>query len=85
MPTFLRPIIARLIASVVGAFASYLLVHYGVTLDADTQLGLEAVMLGFFGVIYSVIHRAINARINPGDAATQHMAVKERSEERAGT
>jgi hypothetical protein len=70
----LRPFASRIIASIVAAFASYLLVHFGVTLDAATQDGLRAVTLGLFGVVYSVVHKLLDKTANPSDAASSHIA-----------
>jgi hypothetical protein len=72
----LRPFASRIIASIVAAFASYLAVHYGLTLDADTQAGLQAVALGLFGVIYSILHRLMDKSANPSDSASAHLAVE---------
>jgi hypothetical protein len=70
----LRPFASRIIASIVAAFASYLAVHYGFTLSADTQAGLQAVGLGLFGVIYSVVHKLMDKSVNQSDAASSHIA-----------
>jgi hypothetical protein len=80
MPAFLRPILARLIASVIAAFAAWLNNKYGVTLDAETTSGLVAVMLGSFGIVYAVAHRVIDAKVNPTDAASPSVAKVEAAE-----
>jgi hypothetical protein len=80
MPAFLRPILARLIASVIAAFAAWLNNKYGVTLDAETTSGLVAVMLGSFGIVYALAHRLIDAKVNPTDAASPAVAKVEKAE-----
>jgi uncharacterized membrane protein len=72
----LRPFASRIIASIVAAFASYLLIHYGVTLDADTQVGLQSVAFAIFGVVYGVLHKLLDKNVNPSDSASAHLAVE---------
>jgi hypothetical protein len=70
MPTFLRPLLSRLVASIVGALVAWLTTKYGISLDEETIQGLIATMLGVFGVIYTIVHRLIDKKINPVDAAS---------------
>lgn len=76
---------ARLIAGWVAALAAWLLAHYGVTLDADTQAHfVEAtigMMLAVFGTVYPLLHKYINKHINPGDAATSRLIDVEKKED----
>jgi hypothetical protein len=69
MQTALRPIISRILASAIAALGVWLSTKYGITLDADTADGLLAVALFFFGLVYSIVHKVIDSKINPADAA----------------
>ena len=70
---FLRPILARLIASAVAGLAVYLAQRWNIILDADAQGHLIEsslwVVLTVFSVIYSMVHKGINWKINPLDGA----------------
>lgn len=81
----LRPILARLIGSLVAALATWLATRWGIQLDegARGQLtaGLLSVALGVFGVVYSLVHRAVSTRVNPADAATPALAEKGKQEQ----
>jgi uncharacterized membrane protein len=80
MIDFLRPFLSRIIAGWVAAFVAYLSTKFGVTLDAETQAGILAVLLGIFTTVYSIVHRVLDKKINPGDAASSHLAAKEQVE-----
>ena len=78
MIDFLRPIIGRIAGSVVGALAAWLVGKYGYTIDSGLQSqitdGLVAFMMLVFGVVYALVHKAVSAKVNPGDAATPKLA-----------
>jgi len=66
---FLRPILARIIAAFVGALASYLYAKYGFTLDNESQAAIVSTMFAIYGIIYAIVHKGVNSKINPVDAA----------------
>lgn len=76
--TFLRPFIARIIAGLIGTLAGWLSTRWNIVLDADTQAQLvTAVTVQFFvvfSVLYPAIHKWINSKINPEDAASKALA-----------
>lgn len=80
MLNLIRPVLARVVASLMAAFFAWLAVRWGVTIDADTQAEtIEAaigLMLAVFGVVYALVHKALNARFNPADTATPALANK---------
>jgi hypothetical protein len=75
---FLRPILGRLVGSVVGGAAAWAAGRWGTSIDPGTQQqisdGLVAIMLAVFGVVYSLTHKAVSSKINPGDTATPKLA-----------
>lgn len=79
IPDWLRPILSRVIASVVASALAWL-ARKGIDLglsDADTTRftdGVMYVVLSLWGVAYAVIHKAISVRINPTDAASPAIA-----------
>lgn len=84
MLNFLRPIVSRIIGSLVAAVALYLSSKLGIVLDDNAQeqiiAGGVAVALALFQIVYAIAHRVIDKRVNPGDAASSHLAVAEKSE-----
>lgn len=54
---FLRPVLGRIIASLVAALASYLYGKYGYTVDNETQAAIVATMFAIFGMVYAVVHK----------------------------
>jgi small basic protein len=76
----IRPFLSRIIAGWIAALIVFLNAKFGVTLDGDTQAAILTLGLGLFSTIYSIAHRLIDKKLNPGDAASSHLAVKELSE-----
>lgn len=81
MLNFLRPILSRLIGAWVGALAIWLSTRYGVVLDESQQAqiigGAVAVLYGIGQTMYAISHRLTDKRVNPGDAASSHLAAVE--------
>lgn len=71
-----RLFVARIIAGLIATFAGWLSTRWGIVLDADTQAQLvEAINVQFFvvfSVLYPMLHKWINSRINPRDTAETH-------------
>ena len=78
--TLLRPLLSRIFAAWIAALVVYLQIKFGITLDAETQTALLTVMLGSFATIYGIAHKILDRYLNPGDAASSHLAVKEKAE-----
>jgi len=74
MPAFLRPILARLIAAWVAALSGWLSATVGIDLAPDEQVAVINAGLGLALTVYALVHRAIDARINPRDAAAPSVA-----------
>lgn len=96
----LRPFLARIIASAVAGLAAWLAAHYTIELDTDAQQQVTegalvlalAIAQWLATTVYGVVHRALSKRLNPGDAASSHLAAVEQREtahlkaaERAGS
>ncbi len=75
---FIRPYVSRVIAAPIAALCAYLLLHWKVNIDTATQAQLAsavvAFVLPFFAAIYAVIHKIIDSRFNPTDAANKVVA-----------
>jgi hypothetical protein len=86
MPEFLRPILARLVGAAVAALCIWLARKFQVQIDADSQVqltGAGLAVLWFIGnVAYSLVHKGVNSKINPMDAATNELADKGKSDQR---
>lgn len=68
VPDFLRPVLGRIFGSIAGAIAAWL-VGKGFTVDQHTIDAFVSVMLFVFTIVYSLVHKAVSAKINPTDAA----------------
>ena len=82
----LRPFLSRIIASLVTVLITWLL-SKGIDLGADAQGHLTeagtALAIGGFTLIYGLIHRSIDKKVNPGDAASSHLAAVEKDQSAA--
>lgn len=76
----LRPYASRVIAAWIASGAAYLETKYGIVLDPDTKANLVVGAIAVFGTIYPIVHRLIDKKLNPGDAASAHQAVAEKIE-----
>lgn len=79
----LRPYISRILAPIITAFIMWLL-NKGIDLGPDaaahlTEYGTVG-LLAVFALLNGVIHKTIDKRLNPGDAASSHIAHEERKE-----
>lgn len=76
---YLRPFLARVIAGWIAAAAVYLQARFHILVDdqAQTQLvaGALSILFGVGSTVYAIVHKYIDKRINPGDAASSHLAV----------
>lgn len=81
----LRPIISRVVATLVAAVAMWLAQKYGIAIPDSEQAKLvEQIVIYvvlFFMLIYSVVHKLISAKVNPNDAATPKLAVRGKAEQ----
>lgn len=84
MIALLRPIIARLLGAWIAGVCTWLAVHFGIVIPDEAQTkAIEALVLWVIPTLltfYSLAHKWISAKVNPGDAATPKMAEKEKSE-----
>lgn len=80
----LRPFLSRLLSPVISALAGYLLVHYGINFDKETQAQINEQLITWIIplvlAIYGLVHRLFDKRFNPGDAASSHLAKQESAE-----
>lgn len=81
--SILRLFAARVIAGFVATFVVWLSTKH-INIDHETQQqlvdGLVTWSLGIFSVFYPVVHKLIDRWLNPGDAASTHLAHEERAE-----
>jgi len=83
---FLRPVIGRMAGAIVVALVAWLIGKWGINVDQGTQAqltdGIAAFMLLAFGVVYALVHKAVSAKVNPGDAATPRLAERSKIEQK---
>lgn len=80
IPDSLRPYLARLVAGWVATLAVYLETRYQIILDPNTKAALVTGAVGIFGTVYPIVHRLIDKIVNPGDAASSHLASAEKAQ-----
>ena len=85
MTDAIRPYLARIVGSVVGAVAVWLAGKYGVKLTGQTQAQLTdtsvSMLMLVFGIVYSVVHKATSSATNPADAATVALSAKGKADQ----
>lgn len=78
MTTFVRVLLGRLIGTAVAGLATWLMIHYGIVLDQDTQQKVTesavVILMIVFSVIYGITHKLVNKKLNPGDTASATLA-----------
>ena len=83
MIDFLRPFLSRIIGSFVAGFIVSLAAK-GIDIDPETASAVTTasvgILLAAFTALYSVIHRVIDKKLNPGDAAAKSIVVNEKYE-----
>jgi uncharacterized membrane protein (DUF441 family) len=76
----LRPFFSRIAAALV-AFVVTWLTAKGIDLDQDAQSNLrQLIETTIYIIVYAISHRVIDKRVNPGDAASSHLATSEKAE-----
>lgn len=79
--TVARLFIARIMAGLIATLAGWLSTKWGIVLDADTQGQLAASIVTqlfvIFSIVYPILHKLFDSRINPGDAASVRLAKEE--------
>lgn len=65
--TYIRPILARLLAIALLWVSSWTLKHFGVPISDEMQHDMTELAVGL--VFYSLVHRDISIKTNPADAA----------------
>lgn len=69
MPGWLSAILSRVIAAAFAGFCTWLLSKWGVLIDAETQQKAVEVVVSVIVAIYAIVHKLIDAKLNPTDAA----------------
>jgi hypothetical protein len=80
----LRPFASRIIAPAISILLAWLATKLGITFGADTEGHLTefavSIFLGVFLAVNGVIHKTLDKKLNPGDAASSHIAAQEKTE-----
>jgi hypothetical protein len=74
----IRPVLSRIIGSLVAGLAVWLTGKFGVVIDDNakaklTEAGVVA-SLTIFSIVYSLVHKAIDHKINPLDTASPSLS-----------
>jgi hypothetical protein len=80
----LRPFISRILSPFIAMLLTYLGTKFGISFGDDAQPyfteTITALSLPVFLALNAVIHKLLDKWINPGDAASAHLAGREKSE-----
>jgi len=74
MIDLLRPFVGRVIAAWIAALSGWLASTVGVEIAPEDQAAVINAGVGIALTVYAVLHRMIDARINPRDAASPTVA-----------
>lgn len=73
----LRPYIARILAAAIAAGIGALATKLGIDATSVDQTALATSVGSFLTlVIYAVVHKLIDKKVNPADSASTHLAVQ---------
>lgn len=68
---------SRWIGGLVASLCAWLAIKWGIvvpdTVQADLAANVVGVMLGVFSILYPLIHKVIDRKVNPGDTASTHL------------
>jgi Mn2+/Fe2+ NRAMP family transporter len=88
MIAIIRAFLGRIIGAAVAGVAVWLLSKFGVVLTDEQQVRItEAaiiILMVVFTAIYSIVHKLVNTKLNPGDAAAPMLVEKEKNEAERG-
>lgn len=80
IPDSWRPLIARVAGVVVATLATWLAAKFNFVLSDEDKVklteGTVVLIVGLWGLIYSLVHRGVSTKTNPSDAATKKLAHK---------
>ncbi len=65
----LKPFLARIAGSLIAGLAAFLSAHEIIVLTQNDISALVSTMLVVFGIVYSIAHKLISKKTNPGDIA----------------
>lgn len=81
MQNIISTFLARILGAWIAGLAAFLYTKYGVTMDSEAQKAFTEHLVGIiiptFMTVYALAHRFISKRLNPGDAASGHLAERE--------
>lgn len=84
---FLSAWLGRVLAIWIAALAAWLLVHFGIAIpvEARTKLveALVGVVIPILISLYAIVHKLIDRKLNPGDAAAPQLVANEKIEHAA--
>lgn len=83
----LRPFISRLIAPFITAALGFVAVRFGLVFGEDAGGHITeytvVLLIGLAQLVNGAVHKAIDKKANPGDAASAHLAGAEKVEAEA--
>lgn len=72
----LRPYLSRIISALITSGLGYLATRFGMKLESTDAVALAGSVGTFVTlVVFSVLHKLIDKKVNPADAASAHIAV----------
>lgn len=84
----LRPFLSRILAPIITAGLAWAAIHWGINFGDDAAGHITeyavVVLLALFSAVNAVIHKTIDKKVNPVDAATAPLAVAGKVESEKG-
>lgn len=65
----LKPFLSRIAGSIAGAIVAFLSAHEIAVLSQNDVATIVAFILVVFQVVYAIVHRLIDKKVNPTDSA----------------
>jgi len=79
--SIIQVFLPRVVGVLVAMLCGWLLTHYGIDINRDTQAqiasDLATWILPLVLLLYGLTHRLLSKVLNPGDAASAHLAEAE--------
>lgn len=80
MIDFIKLVLGRIIGGIVASIAAWLTVHYGIIVTQSQQDDAISYVVGImmlvFSILYPILHKWMNMKLNPGDTASSTLAAK---------
>lgn len=79
--SFLQTVLARILAAWIAGLAGFLMAKFDIGIKPEDQAAIVTHLVGIIiptiMTVYALVHKLLNKHLNPGDAASTHLAEKQ--------